>query len=154
MESASTTRYFLDDLQIGQRFRSGTYELTEEKLLTFAKEYDPQPFHLSDEAAKATLFNGLAASGWHTAAITMRLLNDGAAPLAGGIIGVQGQLEWPRPTRAGEVLQVHSEVMEIIPSRSKPHRGIVVLRCETRNQQGDVLQLLTAKLVVPRRPQE
>lgn len=151
MDQSAKPLYFLDDLVVGQRFRSGTYELTEEKLLAFAAEYDPQPFHLDNEAAAATLFQGLAASGWHTAAITMRLLNDGAAPLAGGIIGAGGEIAWPRPTRPGDVLQVLSEVMQIIPSRSKPQQGLVVLRSETMNQREEVLQILTAKLIVPRR---
>lgn len=153
MQESVRTLYFLDDLTVGQRFSSETYELTEDKLIAFASEYDPQPFHLDKAAAETTLFKGLAASGWHTAAITMKLLNNGGAPLAGGIIGAGGQVEWPRPTRPGDVLCVVSEVMEIIPSRSKPQQGIVVMRCETKNQHDDVLQILTAKLIVPRRPQ-
>ncbi|CAM5473800.1 MaoC family dehydratase [Eoetvoesiella caeni] len=153
MHDSLPTLYFLDDLVVGQRFNSATYELTEDKLIAFASEYDPQPFHLDKAAAEATLFKGLAASGWHTAAITMKLLNSGGAPLAGGIIGAGGQVEWPRPTRPGDVLRVVSEVMEIIPSRSKPQQGIAVVRCETRNQNDEVLQILTAKLIVPRRPQ-
>lgn len=153
MDKTAQTLYFLDDLAVGQRFNSGTYALTEDKIIAFAAEYDPQPFHLDKKAAAATLFKGLAASGWHTAAITMRLLNDGGAPLAGGIIGAGGQIEWPRPTRPGDVLQVVSEVVQIIPSRSKPQQGLVVLRCETLNQHEEVLQTLTAKLVVPRRTQ-
>lgn len=151
MHDSLPTLYFLDDLTVGQRFNSATYELTEDKLIAFASEYDPQPFHLDKAAAEATLFKGLAASGWHTAAITMKLLNAGGAPLAGGIIGAGGQVEWPRPTRPGDVLRVVSEVMEIIPSRSKPQQGIAVIRCETRNQNDEVLQILTAKLIVPRR---
>jgi len=145
--------YYLEDLTVGQRFHSETYCLTEEKLIAFASEYDPQPFHLDKTAAAATLFKGLAASGWHTAAITMKLLNSGGAPLAGGIIGAGGEIEWPRPTRAGDILQVFSEVIEIIPSRSKPQQGLVRVRSETRNQRAEVLQILTAKLIVPRRPQ-
>jgi len=152
MQEQDPDLYYLDDLAVGQRFRSGTYQLTEDRLIAFASEFDPQPFHLDKEAAKATLFRGLAASGWHTAAVTMRLLNDGAAPLAGGIVGAGGQVEWPRPTRPGDVLRVDSEVLEIIPSRSKPQQGIVVLRSETRNQRDEVVQVMTAKLVVPRRP--
>lgn len=143
--------YFLDDLSVGQCFSSTTYTLSEEALIDFAQEYDPQPFHLDKEAAKTTLFRGLAASGWHTAAITMKLLNSGGAPLAGGIIGAGGQIEWPRPTRPGDVLRVDSEVIEIIPSRSKPTQGIAIVRCETKNQQEEVVQVLTAKLIVPRR---
>lgn len=153
MDESVQTLYFLDDLTLGQRFSSGTYELTEEKLIAFASEYDPQPFHLDNAAAATTLFKGLAASGWHTAAMTMKLLNDGGAPLAGGIIGSGGQIEWPRPTRPGDVLRVFSEVIEITPSRSKPQQGLVILRCETKNQHEEVLQILTAKLIVPRRPQ-
>lgn len=153
MDESVRTLYFLDDLTPGQRFSSGTYELTEDKLIAFASEYDPQPFHLDEAAASMTVFKGLAASGWHTAAITMKLLNNGGAPLAGGIIGVGGQIEWPRPTRPGDVLRVVGEVVEIIPSRSKPKQGLVVLRCETKNQHEEVLQILTAKLIVPRRPQ-
>ena len=100
------------------------------------------------------MFGGLAASGWHTGALTMRLLVDGGAPLAGGVIGAGGELTWPRPTRPGDELQVFSEVTEITPSRSKPDRGIVAVRSETRNQRGEVLQILTSKLVVFRKPQD
>ncbi len=152
MTTPDSRLYYLEDLSVGQRFRSGSYTLNEETLIAFAAEYDPQPFHLDKEAAKSTLFKGLAASGWHTAAITMKLLNSGAAPLAGGIIGAGGQIEWPRPTRAGDVLRVESEVLEIIPSRSKPMQGMVVVRSETRNQHDETVQVLTSKLIVPRRP--
>ena len=147
-----TDLQYLDDLRVGQRFTSGSHALDAEQITRFASEYDPQPFHLDDEAAKQTLFGGLAASGWHTAAVTMRLLLDGGAPIAGGIIGLGGELAWPSPTRPGDVLQVHSEVVAVTPSRSKPDRGIVTMRSETRNQRGEVVQLFTAKLVVPRRP--
>ncbi|MFG1374020.1 MaoC family dehydratase [Xanthobacter oligotrophicus] len=144
-------RLFLDDLAVGQIFLSGQYALTRDEITAFAATFDPQPFHLDDEAARATLFAGLAASGWHTAAVTMRLLVGGGAPLAGGIIGAGGEIEWPRPTRPDDVLQVESEVLEIIPSRSKPDRGMVRLRSQTRNQNGEVVQVLTARLIVPRR---
>ena len=147
---AEALRY-LDDLKAGDRFLSAEHVLDEAQIKSFAAQFDPQPFHLDDEAAKATLFGGLAASGWHTAAITMRLLVDGL-PLAGGIIGGGGEISWPKPTRPGDVLQVHSEVVSVTPSRSRPDRGMVVVRYETRNQQGDVLQLSVFKLVVPRRP--
>ena len=104
------------------------------------------------ETAKGTLLAGLAASGWHTAAITMRLLVDGGAPIAGGIIGAGGEVSWPKPTRPGDILQVESEILDVTPSRSRPDRGIVTLRSETFNQRGEIVQTLTAKLVVPRRP--
>jgi acyl dehydratase len=143
---------YLEDLHVGQRFRSATHVVTVEQIKAFARQFDPQPFHLDEEAAAGSLFAGLAASGWHTAALTMRLLVGGGAPIAGGVIGAGVEVSWPRPVRPGDELQVLSEVIEVTPSRSKPDRGIVVLRSETRNQRGEVVQLLTSKLVVPRRP--
>jgi acyl dehydratase len=145
-------RLYLEDLHPGQRFTSRSHAVDEGQITRFAGEFDPQPFHLDDAAAKGTLFAGLAASGWHTAAITMRLLVDGGMPVAGGIVGVGGEISWPRPTRPGDVLQVHSEVVDVTPSRSRPDRGIVAIRNETRNQRGDVVQTFVAKVVVPRRP--
>ncbi|RKH14463.1 MaoC family dehydratase [Corallococcus praedator] len=143
---------FLDDLQVGQRFTSGTHALDAEQIRAFAREFDPQGFHLDDEAARDTLFEGLAASGWHTAAITMKLNVQGGLPFRGGIVGAGGEIRWPKPTRPGDVLHVESEVVEITPSRTNPARGIATVRSETRNQKGDVVQVLTAKLVLPRRP--
>ncbi len=151
-EHAGDDRLYFDDLQVGQRFASRSHALDEAQIKAFAAEFDPQPFHLDGEAAKSTLFAGLAASGWHTAAITMRLLVEGGAPIAGGVVGAGGEISWPRPTRPGDILQVESEVLEVTPSRSRPDRGMVTLRSETRNQRGEVVQILTAKLVVPRRP--
>jgi acyl dehydratase len=142
---------YLDDLQVGQRFVSGTHAIDADQIKAFAREFDPQPFHLDEAAAKDTFFGGLAASGWHVAAITMKLLVTGGAPLAGGIVGAGGEFAWPNATRPGDVLQVTSEVMEITPSRSRPNRGMATLKSETRNQKGEVVQVLTAKLVVPRR---
>ena len=141
---------YLEDLRVGQRFVSGTHRIDEEQIRAFAKEFDPQPFHLDAETAKATLFEGLVASGWHTAAITMRLLVESGLSIAGGIIGAGGEITWPNPTRPGDVLQVEIEVMELRPSRSRPDRGIATIRSETRNQRGEVVQVLVAKLVVPR----
>ena len=142
---------YLDDLRIGQRFTSGTHIVDEAQITSFARQFDPQPFHLDHDAAKHTLFGGLAASGWHTAAMTMRLLVDSGLPLAGGILGAGGEIAWPQPTRPGDALQVESEVLEITPSRSRPDRGLAVIRCLTRNQRNEVVQSLTAKLIVPRR---
>ena len=142
---------YLDDLQAGDRFASAGYLLDEAQIKAFALQFDPQPFHLDHEAAKMTLFGGLAASGWHTAAITMRLLVGGGLPLAGGIIGAGGEISWPRPTRPGDELRVETEVVSVTPSRSRPERGMVVVRSETRNQHGDVLQHSVYKLVVPRK---
>ncbi|MGH6645645.1 MaoC family dehydratase [Aquabacterium sp.] len=147
----SAQKLFLDDFTVGQRFVSGEHALDEAQIKAFAGQFDPQPFHLDDEAAKATLFRGLAASGWHTAALTMRLMVQGGFPVEGGIVGAGGEISWPKPTRAGDVLHVESEVLSLTPSKSKPHQGMVSVRSETRNQQGDILQVLVAKLVVPRR---
>jgi acyl dehydratase len=143
---------YFEDLQVGQRFTSGTHRMDAAQIVAFAREFDPQPFHLDEAAAARSLFGGLVASGWHTAAITMRLLVDGELQIAGGMIGAGGEARWPMPTRPGDVLQVHSEVMELTPSRSRPERGSIMLRSETRNQNGEVVQTLSARLIVPRRP--
>ena len=145
-------KLYLEDLTVGDRFQSDGHELDAEQIKAFAVLFDPQPFHTDEEAAKSTFFGGLAASGWHTASITMRLLVQSGIPLANGIIGSGGQISWPQPTRPGDVLRVESEVMEITPSRSRPDRGMVQMRCETRNQRGEVLQHFLPKLVVMRRP--
>lgn len=146
------TQLYLDDLEPGQTFVSGSHALDEEQIKAFARAFDPQIFHLDGAAAKGTLFGGLAASGWHTAAITMRLNVETGLPLAGGIIGAGGEITWPAPTRPGDILHVESEVMEVVPSRSRPERGIATIVSKTLNQRGEVLMILTAKLVVHRRP--
>ena len=142
---------FLDDLSPGQRFASATRTVTREDIVDFARTFDPQPFHLDEAAAAASRFGGLVASGWHTAALTMRLLVE-SLPLAGGLVGAGGELSWPRPTRPGDVLRAVSEVVSVTPSRSKPDRGTVLLRCETVNQDGAAVQIMQPRLVVPRRP--
>ena len=143
---------YLDDLRVGQRFTSGTYALDEGQVIAFASEFDPQPFHLDAAAAGDMFFGGLVASGWHTAAITMRLMVLGGVPIARGLIGLGAELSWPRPTRPGDVLRVESEVVEVSPSRSRPDRGVVKVRVETRNQRDEVVQVLEARMMVPRRP--
>lgn len=152
MGNTRSDRLHMDDLHVGQRFVSAEHTLDEAQIKAFAAQFDPQHFHLDGEAAKDTLFKGLAASGWHTAAITMRLNVEKGLPLAGGLIGAGGEISWPAPTRPGDTLHVESEVLEIIPSRSKPDRGIAVIESRTINQRGETLQILKAKLVVPRRP--
>jgi acyl dehydratase len=144
-------RLFLEDLAEGQRFVSASRMVSAAEITAFAARYDPQPFHLDDAAAMGTLFAGLAASGWHTAALMMRMVID-SVPVAGGIVGSGGELIWPRPTRPGDTLHVETEVLEITPSRSRPERGMVVVRCITLNQHGEAVQIFTPKLVVPRRP--
>jgi acyl dehydratase len=144
-------RLYLEDLFVGQRFESEPRTLDAAEIKAFAAQFDPQPFHLDEEAAKASLFGGLAASGWHTAALTMRMLVE-SVPLADGLVGAELQLAWPRPTRPGMTLRLTSEVMEIVPSRSKPHMAIVTMRNETRDQDGNLLQLFTVKMPVFKRP--
>src|SRR5262245_53014180 len=153
MESSGDFLYF-EDLHIGRRFTSGALTLDESQIKAFANAFDPQPFHLDEEAARRSLFGGLAASGWHTAAITMRLNATGRLPIAGGIVGLGGELSWPKPVRPGDVLHVNNEIVDVIPSRARPARGTVVAHSETRNQRGEVVQTTTMKLLVPRRSLE
>jgi acyl dehydratase len=143
---------YLEDLYVGQRFTSGNHRMDEERIKSFAAEFDPQLFHLDDAAARGTIFNGLSASGWHTAAVAMRLLVTGGLPLGNGIIGLGGELAWPKPTRPGDTLHVESEVLEIVPSRSKPNQAIVKVKSTTLNQNGEAVHLFTAKVLVFKRP--
>jgi len=148
---AGDHRLYLEDLEVGRRFTSATHVVDEAQIKAYAAQFDPQPFHLDDAAARKTLFGGLAASGWHTAAITMRLLVTSGPKLANGILGAGGDIEWKAPTRPGDVLHVDSEIVELTPSRSRPDRGLAVLRSRTINQRGEVLQVLNARLLVARR---
>jgi len=146
------TLLYLEDLQPGQHFVTATYTVTEAEIFSFAREFDPQPFHLDDAAARHTIFGGLVGSGWHTAALTMRLLVQSGPPVAGGILGVGGEITWSEPMSTGETLHVESEVIEITPSRSRPERGIARLRNDTRNQRGETVQTFVARIIVLRRP--
>jgi acyl dehydratase len=141
----------LEDFCAGQTFTSAAVPLDAAAIKAFATAYDPQPFHLDEEAAQASFFGGLAASGWHTAALTMRLIVE-SVPIRGGVIGASVEVSWPRPTRPDDTLHAESEVLEVSPSRSKPDRGIVTMRTTTRNQHGETVQVLTSKLVAFRRP--
>ena len=136
---------------MGQRFTSGTHALDSAQIKAFAARFDPQPFHLSETDADKSFFQGLAASGWHTASITMSLLVKSGMPIAGGLIGAGGEITWPRPTRPGDVLQAESEVLAVTPSRSKPERGMITVRTETKNQKGEVVQILISKMLVWRK---
>ena len=144
-------RLYLDDLHVGQTFVSMPHLVDAEQIKRFAAEFDPQPFHLDQAAAEKSLFKGLAASGWHTAALTMRMLVE-SVPLKDGLVGAELQLAWPKPTRPGMALQVYSEIAEIVPSRSKPNMAMVTMRNETRDQDGNVLQVFTVKMPVFKRP--
>jgi acyl dehydratase len=152
MSTTSREPLYLDDLYVGQKFGSDSHQLDAEQIKAFAAQFDPQPFHLDDVAARSTLFGGLAASGWHTAAITMRLMVTSGAPMAGGLIGAGCEINWPIPTRPGDTLRVESEIQKIAVSRTRPDRGIVTVRNTTFNQAGQVVQVMTAKQIVFRRP--
>ncbi len=147
------TERYLEDFAVGQVFGSGRLTVEAERIKAFAAEFDPQPFHLDEKAAEGSLFRGLAASGWHTAAITMRLLVDGALKPAGGIVGAGfDEFRWPRPVRPGDELRVESEIIEVRPSKSRPEQGVIKVRSTTLNQKDEPVQVSIGNLIVPRRP--
>jgi acyl dehydratase len=148
-----SVRYF-EDLAVGQKFTSPTLRVEADAIIAFAAEFDPQPFHLDDAAARQTMFEGLAASGWHTAAMTMRLCVASDFRPAGGILGIGGELSWLKPVRPGDELRVECEVLETRPSRSRPAQGVVKIRVTTLNQHGDTVQIFTPTLFVNRRAEQ
>jgi acyl dehydratase len=151
-QQESATMLYLEDITVGQLFRSGRLRIDADRIKSFATEFDPQPFHLDESAARNSIFGGLAASGWHTAAVTMRLLVGSEFKPAGGIIGAGfDELRWPRPVHPGDELRVESEVLEVRPSKSRPNQGLVKLRTTTLNQDGEAVQVFIGNLVVPRR---
>jgi len=144
---------YLEDFSVGQKFGSGRLRVEVGSIKAFAAEFDPQPFHLDEAAARDSIFQGLAASGWHTAALTMRLLVEGELKPAGGIIGAGfDEFRWPRPVRPGDELRVESEILEVRPSQSRPQQGMIKVRTTTMNQNGEAVQIFVGNLVVPRRP--
>ena len=144
---------YLEDFEPGQKFQSNRIRVDRDRIKSFAAEFDPQPFHLDEASARETLFGGLAASGWHTAAITMRLLVDGDLRPAGGIIGAGfEELRWPRPVRPGDELHVESEVLEVRPSKSRPDQGVIKVKTTTLNQNNEPVQVFVGNLIVLRRP--
>ncbi len=150
--NSGMTELYLEDFMVGQRFTSAGHALDAGQIKAFARQFDPQPFHTDERAAEGTFFHGLAASGWHTAAITMSLLVKSGMPIAGGLIGAGAEITWPRPTRPGDVLQAESEITAVTPSRSRPERGTITVRTETRNQHGEAVQIMTSRMLVWRRP--
>jgi acyl dehydratase len=143
---------YLEDFAVGQTYGSGCIRIDGDQMKSFAAEFDPQPFHLDENAARHSIFRGLAASGWHTAALTMRLLVESALRPAGGIVGAGfDELRWPNPVRPGDELRVESEVIEVRPSKSRPQNGLIKVRTTTFNQDGKAVQVLVANLIVPRR---
>jgi acyl dehydratase len=152
-ENQDMTGRYLEDFAVGQTFSTGRQQVDKERIKTFASEFDPQPFHLDEEAASATMFGGLAASGWHTAAITMRLLVESDIKPANGIVGAGfDELRWPRPVRPGDELRVESEILEVRQSKSRPEQGLIKVRTTTLNQNDEAVQVAVGNLVVPCRP--
>ena len=144
---------YLEDFAIGQTYGSGRLFIEKDRIHSFAAEFDPQPFHLDEDAARKTLFGGLAASGWHTAALTMRLLVESDLNPAGGIVGAGfDELRWPLPVRPGDELHLQSEILEVRPSKSRPSQGLIKVRTTTLNQNDQIVQLSMGNLVVLRRP--
>lgn len=147
------TERYLEDYEVGQTFGSGVIRAEGERMKSFAAEFDPQPFHLSEEGAKGSVFGGLAASGWHTAAMTMRLLVEGDLKPVGGVIGLGfDEFRWPKPVRPGDELRTLSEIVDVKPSKSRPDQGVIKVRVTTTTQKGDVVQLSIVNLLVRRRP--
>lgn len=153
-ESAASGPLYLEDMQVGRHFNTGSVALEEAKMVAFAREFDPQPMHTDPEAAARSIFGGLIGSGWYTAALTMRLVIGGEMkPDERGRVGLGIELlRWPTPSRPGDVLTAVTEVLEARPSASRPDRGIVKLRTITYNQRREVMQELVANVLVPRRP--
>jgi acyl dehydratase len=146
------TERYLEDFSVGQTFGSGRLRVEPDRIKAFAAEFDPQPFHLDEAAARDTVFHGLAASGWHTAALTMRLLVESEFRPAGGIVGAGfDEFRWSQPVRPGDELYLESEILEVRPSKSRPEQGLVKLRTTTFNQDGEPVQIMVANLFVPRR---
>ncbi len=147
------TGLFLEDYAVGQKFGSGRLRVDAEAIKRFAAEFDPQPAHLDEEAARGTIFRGLAASGWHTAALTMRLLVEGDLKPAGGIVGAGfDDFRWPLPVRPGDELHLESEILEVRPSKTRPGQGMIKVKTTTFNQNGEPVQVNIGNLMVRRRP--
>ena len=143
---------YLDDLAEGRKFATRSVTWTLEGCKAFAAEFDPQPFHLDEEAARHSVFGRIAASGWYTASLSMRLLVEGELSVAGGLIGLGGEMKWPRPVYPGDTLHVETEVLDVRVSESNPDRGIATVRNQTFNQRGEPVQVAVVKMLVPRRP--
>jgi acyl dehydratase len=147
------TKQYLEDFAAGQVFTSNRLQVAKQEILAFASKFDPQPYHIDEEAARKSVFKGLVASGWHTAAVTMQLLVDSEFQPADGILG-QGleELSWPRPVRPGDELRVQTEVLEVRASKLRDDRGAIRVRCTTVNQKDQPVQIFTATLLVMCRP--
>jgi acyl dehydratase len=144
---------YLEDFSVGETFLSRSITVDADQIKAFASQFDPQPFHLDEQAAKSTFFGELVARGWHTAALTMRLIVDSELKIAGGSIGAGAEeLKWPRPVRPGDTLHAFSEVLDVRTSKSRPDQGIIKMRTTTLNQHDQPVMIFVANMLVPRRP--
>lgn len=150
-DRSGPTGLYLEDLFVGRQFETASHQLTADEIKAFGRNFDPQPFHTDEAAAAKSFFGGLVASGWHTAATTMRLMAE-SRWLADGFIGGGANVTWPRATLPGDILRVRGTVLEVKPSRSKPNRGMVTAQVDTLNQKDEVVQTMITTLVVHRRP--
>lgn len=148
-----TNGRYLEDFTPGQTFESATVEVEAGRMKDFAREFDPQPFHVDEEAAASSFFGGLVASGWYTAALMMKLLVGSGLNVVGGLIGAGvEELKWPRPVRPGDTLRLHITVEEVRPSQSRPDRGVILLRTTTLNQDDQPVLSALIRVIAPRRP--
>jgi len=147
-----STLIYLDDLAVGRKFMTASATITAADIKTFAAQFDPQAFHLDEAAADTSVFRGLAASGWHTGSLSMRLMVQSDFKIAGGLIGLSGEVSWPRATYAGDTIRVEIEILDVRISASKPDRGIITVRNTTLNQRSEPVQIGVFKMLVPRRP--
>jgi acyl dehydratase len=143
---------YLDDFAPGQTYGSGRLTVEKDRIKAFAAEFDPQPFHMDEDAARRSIFGGLAASGWHTAALTMRLLVQSELKPVGGVVGAGfDEFRWPHPVRPGDELHLEIEVLDVRPSQSRPNQGVIKVKTTTKNQNGEAVQISVGNLIVPRR---
>jgi acyl dehydratase len=146
---------YLEDLEVGRKSAFGSYQVTREEVLEFARKYDPQPFHLSDEAAAQTHFGRLAASGWHTCAMTMAMIVENLEAHEQAGLGSPGvdELRWLKPVFPGDTLRAETEILEVKPSRSKPDIGSFRSRCTVFNQDDQPVLSFISIVLIRRRPQ-
>ena len=147
---------YFEDLEIGRETLFGSYEVTREEVIEFARKYDPQPFHLSDEEAARTHFGRLAASGWHTCAMTMAVIARHVVREEQAGLGSPGvdELRWLKPVYPGDTLTVRGRILEKTPSRSRPEIGSFRTETTVTNQDGAPVMRFTSIVLIRRRPAE
>ena len=148
-----TKKLYFEDLHVGQRLHSKSVTIDAQEIIRFARDNDPQFFHLDEEAAEEGMFHGLVASGWQTAALTIKLLLDSAEPpFAGGVVGADAHVSWKRPVRPGDRLRVESEITHVAASPKRADRGFVAIRATTFNQKDEIVLTIASTLAILRDP--